>query len=163
MTQFLRPDGNLTQTSYTGGFAEIDETTASDTDLAYGAINSTAPILEVSLSNPLSGTGGANGILRWRSADRNGNGVIGSGNNITATCEVRQGTTVIATDSYTTGADWSTRTLTFSLASVTDFNDLRLRFTQSASAGNNNNTRSGLAISWAEVEVPDPRRIYVIS
>lgn len=159
---FLRPDSNVTQTSYTGGFADIDEVTASDADLAYGAINSATPLLEVGTSDPASAPGGDTGVVRWRSAIRNGNGTIGSGNSLTGTCGLYQGTTLITSDAYTAG-NWSTREFTFNLSSVTDFNDLRLRFTQTASAGNNNNTRTGLAVSWAEIDIPDPKRIFLIT
>lgn len=159
---FLRPDSNITQTSYTGGFAEIDEVTADDADLAYGAINSATPLLEVSTSNPAAAPGGVTGTVRWRSAQRNGNGTIGTGNNFTGTCTLLQGSTTIASDAYTPSG-WSTRSFTFTLSSVTDFNDLRLRFTQTASAGNSNSTRCGLAVSWAEIDIPDPKRVILIT
>lgn len=159
---FLRPDSNVTSTSYTGGFAEIDEETASDSDLAFGAINSSTPLLEVGTSNPPAAPGGVEGVVRWRSAIRNGNGVIGSGNSLTATCTLLQGTTTIASDAYTAG-NWSTREFNFTLSSVTNFNDLRLRFTQTASGGNNNSNRTGLAVSWAEIDVPEPRRVFLIT
>lgn len=161
MPQFLRPDSNVTQTLYTGGFAEIDEVTANDADFATGTANTIQPILEVGLSNPSFTPGGMLGTVRWRSAIRNGNNVIGSGNAITGTCLLLQGATTIASDAYTAG-NWSTRTFTFSLSSVTNFSDLRLRFTQTASGGSNNATRTGLAVSWAEVEVPNPRRVILI-
>lgn len=67
-----------------------------------------------------------------------------------------------AADSYT-AAGWATREFTFTLSSVSDFNDLRLRFTQTASGGNNTSQRSGLAVSWAEIDIPDPRRVVVIT
>lgn len=159
---FLRPDSNITQTSYTGGFADIDEVTASDTDLAYGAINSATPVLEVGTSNPAALPGGVTGVVRWRSGTRNGNGNIGTGNAVTGTCILLQGSTTIASDAYSAG-NWSTREFTFTLSSVTDFNDLRLRFTQTASGGSNNTQRTGLAVSWAEIDIPDPRRVFLIT
>lgn len=158
----LRPDSNITQTSYTGGFADIDEVTASDADLAFGAINSSAPLLEVGTSNPAAAPGGMTGVVRWRSAQRNGNGTIGSGNAITGTCTLLQGTTTIASDAYSP-VGWSTREFTFNLSSVTNFADLRLRFTQTASGGTNNNNRCGLAVSWAEIDIPDPKRVFIIT
>lgn len=161
MPQFLRPNQNLTQTDYTGGFAEIDEATASDADLAFGAANSTTPVLEVATSNPGVAPGGVTGIVRWRSARRNANGAIGMGSTFTGSCALRQGATQVASDSYTP-ADWATREFSFTLSSVTDFSDLRLRFTQTASGGNNNTQRSGLAVSWAEIELPDARRVTII-
>jgi hypothetical protein len=161
MSQFLRPNENITQTDYTGGFADIDEETASDADFAFGLVNSTTATLEVGTSNPAATPGGVTGTVRWRSARRNQNGAIGSGNTFTGTCALRQGATQIAADAYTPG-DWATREFTFTLASVSNFNDLRLRFTQTASGGANNNQRSGLAVSWAEIELPGARRVIII-
>lgn len=162
MPQYLRPDSNVTTTGYTGGFADIDEETASDADLAYGTINVSTSVLEVGLTNPAVTPGGANGVVRWRSATRNGNGVIDGGNSLTGTCGIYQGATLITSDAYTAGP-WSTREFTFALSSVSDYTDLRLRFTQTASGGANNGQRSSLAVSWAEVEVPDKRRVTVVS
>lgn len=161
MPQYLRPNSNLTQTSWTGGFAEIDEATASDADLAFGAVNSSTPVLEVSTSDPGQPPGGVTGIVRWRSARRNSSGSIGTGNTFTGTCALRQGTTQIAADSYTPGS-FTTREFTFNLSSVSNFNDLRLRFTQTASGGTNSNQQSGLAVSWAEIELPDARRVTIV-
>lgn len=161
MPQFLAPNSNVTQTSYTGGFAEIDENPFNDGDIAYGAINSSVPILEVGLTDPAVTPGGVNGVVRWRSARRNGVGTIGSGNAITGTCGLYQGTTLITSDAYSPGS-FATREFFFTLSSVSNFNDIRLRFTQTASGGNNNNNRSGLAVSWAQVELPDRRRITLI-
>lgn len=158
MAQFLRPDSNLTQTSYTGGFAEIDEVTASDTDLAFGGVNSATPTLVVHLSNPAATPQSGTCTVRWRSARRNAAGTINSGNAFTGTCTLLQGTTTIASDAYTPGA-YSTRSFTFTHGSITDWTDLRLRFTQTASGGTGNN-RSGLAVSWAEVEIPDGLAAY---
>lgn len=162
MTQFIRPDSNITQTSYTGGFAEIDEVNPADADFAYGAVNSATPTLQVGLSNPGTTPGPITGTVRWRSARRNGNASLTAGNSFTATCTLLQGATTIASDSYTVG-NWSTREFTFTISSVTDFTDLRLRFTQTASGGSNNTQQSGLAVSWAEVELPDFRRVTIIS
>lgn len=156
--QYLRPDGNVTQTSYTGGFGEIDEISASDADYAYGASNSATPTLEVSLSDPIEiPVGGVQGIVRWRSAVINENLSLGNGNSLTGTCQLYQNTNLIASDAYTAGA-LATRSFTFNLSAVTDLNDLRLRFTQTASGGNNANQRSGLAITWAELELRGRRR-----
>lgn len=156
--QYLRPDSDVTSTSYTGGFGEIDEASASDADLAYGASNSSAPTLEVSLSNPAqTPVGGTQGVVHWRSAVRSENGSIGTGNSITGTCGLYQGANLIASDSYSP-VGWATRTFTFNLSAVTDLSDLRLRFNQTASGGNNANQRSSLAVAWAQVELRGRRR-----
>jgi len=162
MPQFLRPDSNITQTSYTGGFADIDEVTPDDADFAFGAVNSSVPVLEVGTSNPAASPGGVTGTVRWRSTRRNQNEALQTGNTFTATCTLLQGATTIASDAYTIG-NWSTREFTFTLSGVSDFTDLRLRFNQTASGGNNNTQRSGLAVSWAEIEIPDARRVTIIT
>lgn len=162
MAEFLRPDSNVTQTSYTNGFAAIDEVTADDTDFAFGAINSATPLLEVGTSNPAGSVPAGTVTIRWRSAKRNGNGVIGNGNNFTGTCALFEGATSRASDAYTP-AGWTTRSFTVASSAITDFTNLRLRFTQTASGGNNNNTRSGLAVSWAEIQLPDATRYILIT
>jgi hypothetical protein len=162
MPQFLRPDADLVSTQYTGGWAEIDEVIPDDSDLAFGAVNSATPTLTVSLTNPVNAPGGVTGTVRWRSARINQNGSLTAGNSFTGTCTLLQGATTIASDAYATG-NLETREFTFTLSDISDFNDLRLRFNQTASGGNNNTQRSGLAVTWAEVEIPDPRRVTIIS
>ena len=162
MAEFLRPDSNVTQTSYTGGFADIDEVTASDADFAFGAINSATPLLEVGTSDPASSVPAGTVTVRWRSSKRNGNGAIGGGNNFTGTCALFEGATSRASDAYTPG-NWATREFTVASSSITSFTNLRLRFTQTASGGNNNSTRSGLAVSWAEIQLPDATRYILVT
>lgn len=154
MAQFLRPDGNVTQTSFTGGFAEIDEATASDADFAYGA-NNIAAILEVGLNNPTGTPAAGTSTVRYRVAKTN-NGVLnGSGATVTVTAEVVQGTSIISTDAARTATGtWAEYSWTPDLSGVTDWTDLRLRFTTSKSGGTTANRRGG-AVSWAELEAPD--------
>lgn len=157
MAQFARPDSNVTQTSFTGGFAEIDEAVASDTDFAYGD-NNTAAELEVGLSNvsdPASSTGH---IFRYRIAKTNNGTVDGGGNAVTVTARLMQGATQIATDTAKTAdGTWTQYAYTLSAAeadAITDYNDLRLEFLTSASGGSPAVRRGG-AVSWAELEVPN--------
>ncbi len=154
MAQFLRPDSNLTQSNFTNGFAEIDETTPVDTDFAYSAINTTA-VLQVTLSNA-STPGSGTTTIRYRIARTNGAVVDGTGSDSTVTVELRQGATTIATDTTrsTTGT-WTTFTWTPDVSAVTDWTDLRLYVTVVGGSGSPANRR-GAGISWAEVEAPDP-------
>ena len=155
MAQFLRPDSNVTQTSFTNGFAQIDEATASDADFAYGA-NNTAAVLEVHLSNPAATPDPAGtSTVRYRIARVNAGTLSGSGNNVTITAAVYQGTTLIQSGgAQSTSGTWTQFSFTFTHGSLTDWTNLRLRFTTSASGGTAANRRGG-AISWAEVEAPD--------
>ena len=156
MAEFLRPNSNVTQSSFTNGFAAIDETSASDADFAYGA-NNTAAVLEVGLTDPTAGwVPGAGTInVRYRHAKVNNGALDGGGNAVTVTAAVYNGTTLIATDAaQTCTGTWTTRTWNPDLSSLTDWTDVRLRFTTSASGGGPSVRRGG-AISWAEIETPD--------
>jgi hypothetical protein len=154
VAQFLRPDSNVTQSGFTNGFAAIDEPTASDADFAYGA-NNTAAVLEVGLSNP-STPGSGTTTVRYRVAKVNAGALSGSGSTITVTCEVYQGTTLIAADTERTATgSWVGYSFTPDMSGVTDWSDLRLRFTTTAGGGSPANRRGG-AVSWAELEAPDP-------
>jgi hypothetical protein len=155
MAQFLRPDSNVTQTSFTGGFAAIDEATASDADFAYGD-NNTAAVLEVGLSNPAATPDPAGtSTVRYRIARTNAGTVNGAGNAVNVTPEVYQGPTLIqAGTAQTATGTWAQYTFTFTHGSITDWTNVRLRFTTTASGGSPANRRGG-AVSWAEVEAPD--------
>ena len=154
MAQFLRPDSNVTQSNFTNGFSNIDETTASDADFAFGA-NNTAAVLEVGLSNPTGTPAAGTRTVRYRHAKTNAGTLDGAGNTVTVTAEIVQGTTVLESDAAQTATGaWTTRTWTHALSGVTDWTNLRLRFTTSASGGSPSARRGG-AISWAELEVPD--------
>lgn len=157
MAQFARPDGNITQTNFTNGFANIDEVTASDADFAYGA-NNTVAVLEVSLGNVTDPASSSGHTFRYRVAKTNAGVVDGGGNAVTVTAELYQGTTLIAADTAkTVTGTWTQYALTLTggqADSITDYNDLRLRFTTSASGGSPASRRGG-AVSWAELEVPD--------
>lgn len=155
MAQFLRPDSDVTQTSFTGGFAEIDEATASDADFAYGA-NNTAAVLEVGLSDPAATPDAAGtSTVRYRIAKVNSGTLSGTGNAVTITTAVYQGGTLIQTDTAKTATGtWTAYSFTFTHESITDWTDIRLRFTTSASGGSPSNRRGG-AVSWAEIEAPD--------
>lgn len=155
MAQFLRPDSNVTQTSFTNGFAQIDEEVASDADFAYGA-NNTAAVLEVHVSNPPATPDAAGtSTVRYRIARTNAGTLSGTGNAVTVTPGVYQGATLIqAGTAQTATGTWTTYTFTFTHGSITDWTNIRLRFTTSASGGTAANRRGG-AISWAEIEAPD--------
>ena len=152
MSQFLRPDSNVTQTNFTNGFAEIDETSASEADYAYGANNSSA-VLEVGLSNPGGTPGAGPCTVRYRIAKSTNGSIVSSGTGVATYCHVYQGGTLIASDGpKTPTGTWTSYSFTPDLSGVTDWNDLRLRFTcDSAAVGVVRN----VAVSWAEIEVPD--------
>ena len=157
MAQFARPSSNITQTSFTGGYTAIDESSASDADFAYGA-NNTAAVLEVGLSSVEDPESSSGHTFRYRLAKTNNGTVDGGGNAVTVTVGLYQGTTLIAEDTAkTVTGTWTAYSLTLNgtqADSITNYADLRLRFTTSASGGSAANRRGG-AVSWAELEAPD--------
>jgi hypothetical protein len=154
MAQLLRPDSNVTQTSFTNGFANIDEATPSDADFAYGA-NNTAAVLEVGLSNPTGTPGAGTTTVRYRVAKVNSGVLNGSGSTVTITAELYQGTTLVSADTERTATGtWTQYSWTPDVSGVSDWTDLRLRFTTTAGGGSPSARRGG-AVSWAELEAPD--------
>ncbi len=154
MAQFLRPDSNVTQTSWTGGFEGIDEATASDADFSYGANNNANARLEVGTSNPVDTPDPAGtATVRWRYAKVSSGTLSGTGGTVNQTCGVYEGGTLIGSSTVTTGGSWTGASFTFSAGDITDWTDVRLRFTQTNSGGGGN--ARGSAVSWAEIEAPD--------
>lgn len=164
MAQFARPDSNVTQTNMTGGFAEIDESSASDADFAYSANNTTAE-LEVGLSD-VSDPGSSSGhIVRFRYAKTNGGTPAGGGTDCEMVVRLVQGTTIIASQSVTpvTSGTWTASSFTLTgvqADSITDYADLRLEFAIVGGGGSPANRR-GVGISWAELETPDAAAIAI--
>ena len=78
MAQFGRPISDIQNTSITGTFADIDETSASDSDFLYSADNADTIYecgLTTTLSDPLTGD---SHTFRYRIAQIDG-GILGSG------------------------------------------------------------------------------------
>lgn len=151
-TQYLRPDSNVTQTNFTGGFAEIDETSASDSDYAWSTENTIAT-LEVGLSNPGTTPNLSRTItVRFRVAKVNASGtVLSGGDSIDVTCHVYEGATLRASSTAATATGtWVTYAFTPDLSAVSNWNDLRLRFVTTQV------NQRGVGISWAEIETDPP-------
>jgi hypothetical protein len=160
VAQFGRPNGTITTGSWSanGGPSTlwecIDETSFSDTDFI--RTTGTASACEVSLTSitdPVSNTGHTIRI-RMRAA--------GSGGAENLTVALVEGTTVIATSGNLTNrsATFAERTFTLSGAqadSITNYSNLRLRFSGSHAAGET------IDVSWAEFEVPDAPLVFNIS
>lgn len=168
MAQFARPDSDLTVSGFTGGFADIDEATASDADFAWGA-NNTAAELEVGLTNVTDPGVSTGHTFRYRIAKTDAGVPSGGGNVVDVTARLMQGTTQIATDvARRADANWTQYSYTLTGAeadAITNYPNLRLEFTTTASGGSPANRRGG-AVSWAELEVPDvsaaaPTRLVV--
>lgn len=155
MVQFLRPDAIVSQGSWTGDHTAIDEATASDADRAYSQDNPNGSIFEVSLSNPGSSPGAGTTTVRYRHGQVKSGTLDGAGTATALDVAVYQGTTLIASDAQQApGGAYATRAWSPNLSAVTDWNDVRLRFVATGGGGSPANRR-GVAVSWAEIEVPD--------
>lgn len=158
MAQFSRPDNDDAIGSYTddgGGttniFQAIDEVTQDDNDWVEAVIGGTPLVYDAGASvvtDPLVSTGHT---LRWvyrKSA--------AAGRDIEAKMELRVGTTVVVTRTFSAISETFTldaHPLTAGEAdAITDYGNLNFRIT---------GTRSGsgagreLNVSWVELEVPD--------
>src|SRR3972149_5112909 len=91
MAQFGRPDSAATNTGFSGGFADIDEALASDTDYWSGD-NNEASELEVGLSDVTDPGSSSSHVLRYRIAkgDADGSNPDGGGNAVTITARLIQ-------------------------------------------------------------------------
>lgn len=118
MSYTLLPDGNVTQTNFTGGYAEIDD--VSDAD--YAIATSGTATLEVSLENPIGIPQGTITVsFRAGLADSAGSDLF---------CRVYQGATLIASFEEIGHLDGAVAPYTFTpnMSAVTNWNDIRLRF-----------------------------------
>jgi RHS repeat-associated protein len=153
--QFARPDGFIgSNGSWLGTYASTDEVTASDADfLASPSGPTTSNYYEVRLSDVVEPHVLTGITVRYRYA-KNGNN---SGKVTNLTAELRQGSTVIASQTHSnipgvTGSGWQAGSITLTATqagNITEFSDLRLRFRPSSSGGGQ--ARSA-QISWAELE-----------
>jgi RHS repeat-associated protein len=157
--QVARPDGLVgSNGTWTGTYASINEVVPNDSTFLASPSSPASPnYYEVSLSNiqpPMDKTAIK---IHYRIAKSGNN----SGQTISLLVELRQGSTVIYSGSYqslpgATGSGWLDDTITVSAQqaqTITDYNDLRLRFTPTSSGGGQARKAQ---ISWVEVNVPSP-------
>ena len=156
MAEFLRPDGLISAGSWTGNHTALDEALPSDADRAYSQNNPNGSIFEVSLSNPSGTPGSGTFTVRYRHGQVNNGTLSGTGTATALDVSIVQGTTVIASDAQQapSGA-YATRTWAPDLSGISDWADVRFRAVATGGGGSPANRR-GVAISWVEVEVPDP-------
>lgn len=178
MAQFARPDSDVTALggSGSGTFADIDETSFSDSDYLYSNDNVDVTY-ECGLSNVTDPVSSSGHIVRWRQAqsDQSASPIAPSSGGTASeySAYLYQGATLIATlVSGETSNEGSFLAKSYTLSgteadSITDYTDLRIRFDFVGGGGSPANRR-GVAISWAEMEVPDApvggaRRIFLIT
>jgi hypothetical protein len=142
MTQYARPDSDVSTGTWaastgTDFFALIDETPASDSDFISSTDNDgfSPDSLTVGLSNVSDPSNSGNHVVRYRAK-----GTAGSGFTIpTLTVVLLETSTTIAT-SVNSSLNGSYTDYTFTLSdaeanSITDYNNLRLKFTRSVEMG----------------------------
>jgi hypothetical protein len=162
MTQYARPDSNVTTTGFTGSYTDIDEVTYSMSDYISGdgLNNQTDYYFEVGLSDvtdPNVGTGHVLGAT-WN---------MSSSQSHTIKIQLYQGTTLIATalnwtGTYNSGSPVGggindnnvvSYTLTSTEANnITDYSNLRIRFYLKKNTGLGGRTGR---FGWGELAVPD--------
>lgn len=154
MAQIARPDSDVSSSIYwSGSYTLIDEVTPDDGDYLTCGNNGNGTT-EKGLSNVGDPGSSADHIVRfraWQSQNTKQRGL---------TVTLVQGSTVIAT--YATGdlIRNSPTAYSFTLTgdeadSITDYSDLRLRFTSTGDVGTPTYQRAYVYVSWAEFEVPE--------
>jgi len=164
MAQFGQPFSDIQLVNVGGGsYRSIDEAVASDVDFVWNDDN-TVGIMEFGLSDsdldPLVDPGVDTGfIFRGRVSKCDG-GVPNdnTGNACELSIQLMQGATQIEliwnVVSVGLWEDISIALTPALIANITDFSDLRFLFTTTGSGGSPANRR-GVAISWAQLELPD--------
>lgn len=158
MAQYARPDSDIQQTNWSGGYTTIDDETFNDTDYITGAkdANGTAIYGLSNVDDPGVGTGHT---VRFRSWQQNND------NQRTLAIDLYQGSTKISglaafnvTKGYAVSGAW---TLTSTEAdNITDYTDLRIWFTSGGDIGAPARDRNEVYVTWAELEVPDASTGY---
>lgn len=160
MGQYARPSADVTAGSWTSAtgsasnlFAAIDEESPDDADYVQCAA-ATNDAYEVRLSAVLAPLINRGHVLRYRMSK----GTLG-GNQRGVTVELRQGTTVIASNSH---PDLTTLWIPGAIlltpeqaATITDYTDLRVRFIATGSTSGPAGSRRRVQVSWCQVRVPE--------
>lgn len=171
MAQFIRPVLDITALGAggSGSYVYIDEASFNDSDYISSNDN-TNVTYEAKFSSGSDPTVSGSHIVRWRQAQADTNVAPSSGGTASSySAYLYQGGTLIATlVSAETSNESSFLAKTYVLTvgesdNITDYTDLRIRFDFSGGGGPAANRR-GVAISWAEMELPDvPTFTYEVS
>lgn len=161
MAQFMRPNTDITATwstsTGTTHYTLIDEATAVDSDYLWTPDQDNLDD-EMGLAGPASTPGSGTCTVRWRETQTDG-GVVNSSGGNASTLEVQ----IVADTAnivYTSGAvattegSWGDRSGTFDSSAITDWDSVQIHLVAVGSGGPVANRR-GVAVSWAELEVPD--------
>jgi hypothetical protein len=160
MAQYARPSADIliagwsNQTSATTNlWQSIDEVTASETDFVQSSLT-VNDSYECRLSTTQAALIRRGHILRYR-----GRKSQATGNVRGVTVELRQGTTVIATNSHpdltVAWLDGAIQLTPEQAALITNYADLRVRFTATGSVASPAGNRRRVQISWVQLRVPE--------
>ena len=160
MAQFLRPDSTITTNTWSGNIngadlhLDIGAEAASDTEFIANGTNS-SDLSEVIVGSFVEDPANRlNHIVRYRYSKS-----AAGGNARNITVGVYNGATLIAEQTHTGISEvWTAGTFTLSEAeanNITDYTDLRLRFTAAGTTGSQPANRRSVQVSWAEMEIPD--------
>lgn len=160
MAQFARPTADISRGSWTtqsGGtanlWASLDEETADDADFIQSSLT-VNDSCEVRLSPVDAALIDRLHVLNYRARKNQA-----AGNTRGLTVSLVQGTTIIASQSHADlTALWPTVPLLLTKeqgASITDYTDLRVRFTATGTTGGQANRRRSVQVSWCQLRVPD--------
>jgi hypothetical protein len=160
VAQFARPSQDVSiggWTSQAGSavnlFASIDEDTANDADFVQCSLT-VNDAYEVRLSTVQAALIDRGHILRYRGAK----GTLG-GNQRGVTVELRQGATVIASNSHPdltpVAADGIIQLTKEQGAAITNYADLRVRFTATGNVSGPGGNRRRVQIYWCQLRVPE--------
>lgn len=155
MAQFARPDGDVTVNTWaaTPLWEKLDEVSPSDADFVSNN-NNTNDACEVSLSDVSDPSSSSGHVVRYRYSKD-----LAGSNARNVTVGLYQSTTLVAEQTHSGISEVFTDG-SFTLSSgqadaISDYADLRLRFTASGTTGGPGGNRRAVRVSWAELEVPD--------
>lgn len=161
MAHRMRPNTDITLTwstsTGTTHYTLIDEITADDADYIYTPDQANLDD-EMGLAGPGFTPASGNCIVRWRETQADG-GVPNSsgGNPSTLVVQIVADAANIVYDSgsiATTQGAWGDRSGTFDVAAISNWDSVQIHFIATGSGGPTA-SRRGVAVSWAELEVPD--------
>ena len=163
MAQFLRPDGviltdpTITVVGAADESAAVNETSRNDST-HYKSEDTVSGAVQLSLSSPTSTPASGTCTVRYTHTQVDG-GVINStgGTASTIDFQIVEGGSVIASSGEITTQEgsWGAGSFTFNTSVVTNWANIELH-TAIAGSGGAPANRRGAAVSWLEVEVPDP-------
>lgn len=153
MSQYLRPDSNISATNITGSYADLDEVTANDSDYitASATADGEAVYGLTDVTDPVSSSGHT---IRFRARKAYDGGYARN-----VECHLYQVWDYIAdfaaNDISDTFTDYSYTLSAAEADSISDYTGLRLIFVTTGSYGAPKSNERAVYISWAEMEVPD--------